>query len=173
LTRRPWATSAAVGKSLCAVLSEGTGSDIAFPQAGFVEVSFLTGDDDARAFLGWGCMTLPAWGSWGTAGAGADGRGGGAFDELDGVLETGGVAELGRDQPGPAVDNCAVDVSLAETSLEWKAEGGGAGRGAAARVATTEAAAEEDEFFWRNFLFMLTALKRLGWGMAKGDGAGA
>jgi hypothetical protein len=170
------------------VLSEGTGSDIAFPQAGFVEVSFLTGDDDARAFLGWGCMTLPAWGSWGTAGAGADGRGGGAFDELDGVLETGGVAELGRDQPGPAVDNCAVDVSLAETSLEWKAEGGGAGRAggrvrygmcsdgdvrAAARVATTEAAAEEDEFFWRNFLFMLTALKRLGWGMAKGDGAGA
>lgn len=44
---------------------------------------------------------------------------------------------------------------------------------AAARLATTEAAAEEEEFFWRNFLFMLTALNLLGWGMAKGDDAGA
>lgn len=32
---------------------------------------------------------------------------------------------------------------------------------AAARLATT-AAAEEVEFFWRNFLFMLTALNLLG-----------
>ena len=93
-----------MGKSLRAELSEATGRDFAFPQAGFAEVSFLTnGDDDAKAFLGWGCMTLPAWGNWGAAGAGAGGRGGGAFDEVDGVAETGGVAEEGRDQPGPVV----------------------------------------------------------------------
>ena len=48
---------------------------------------------------------------------------------------------------------------------------------AVARLATTETAPEEEEFFWRNFLFILTALNRLGWGMAKGeqvaDGTGA
>jgi len=86
------------------VLSEVTGRGFAFPQAGFVVVSFLTnGDDDAKAFLGWGCMTLPAWGNWGTAGVGAGGWEGGAFDEPNGVVETGGVAEEGRDQLGPVV----------------------------------------------------------------------
>lgn len=54
---------------------------------------------------------------------GAGGWGGGALDELDGVAETGGVAEEGRDQPGPVVvDNGAVDVSFAVTSFEWEVE---------------------------------------------------
>lgn len=60
---------------------------------------------------------------------GAVGCGGGTFDEPDGVVETGGAAEDGRDQPGPAVaDSWAVEVSLAVTSFEWEAEGCGAGR---------------------------------------------
>ena len=43
---------------------------------------------------------------------------------------------------------------------------------AVVRLATT-ATAEEDEFFWRNFLLMLTELKRFGWGIAKGEAVGA
>lgn len=66
-----------------------------------------------------------------------DGWGGGAFDELDGVVETGGVAEDGRDQPGPVVaDSGTVDVSLAVTSLECEVEGWGAGRAAGRRERT-------------------------------------
>lgn len=68
-------------------------------------------------------MTFPAWGNWGAAGVDVGGWGGGAFDEPDGVVETGGVAEEGRDQPGPVVvDNWAVDVSLAVTSLECEVD---------------------------------------------------
>lgn len=62
---------------------------------------------------------------------GAGGWGAGAFDEPEGVVETGGVAEEGRDQPGPVVvDSGAVDVSFAVTSFEWEVEGWGAGRAA-------------------------------------------
>lgn len=56
------------------------------------------------------------------------------MEEVDGVAETGGVAEEGRDQPGPVVvDSWAVDVSLAVTSLECEAFGWGAERAAGRR----------------------------------------
>lgn len=79
-------------------------------------------------------MTLPATGSCGAAGTGTDveaaadggGCGGDALDEVDGVE---GVADDGRDQPGPVVVNDAgAAVSLAVTSREWEPVGGATGR---------------------------------------------
>jgi hypothetical protein len=79
-------------------------------------------------------MTLPATGSCGAAGTGtgaevaADGGGcgGDALDEVDGVE---GVADDGRDQPGPVVvDNAGAAVSLVVTSREWELVGGATGR---------------------------------------------
>ena len=57
----------------------------------------------AAAERNWGCMTLPADGRCGATET--DAWDGGA-DELDvgGELVTGGVADVERDQPGPAVE---------------------------------------------------------------------
>jgi hypothetical protein len=87
-------------------------------------------------------MTLPATGSCGAAGtetgagAAACGRGcgGGPLDEVDGVEETGGVADGGRDQPGPVVvDKTGAAVSLVVTSRECVLIGGATGRTATGR----------------------------------------
>jgi hypothetical protein len=79
-------------------------------------------------------MTLPATGSCGAAGTGTDaevavgrrGCGGDVLDDVDGVE---GVAEDGRDQPGPVVvDNAGAAVSLVVTSRECELVGGATGR---------------------------------------------
>lgn len=79
-------------------------------------------------------MTLPTTGSCGAAGtetgaetpADGEGCGGDALDEVEGVE---GVADDGRDQPGPVVvDNTGAAVSLVVTSREWELVGGATGR---------------------------------------------
>jgi len=88
-------------------------------------LSFFAGKDEVDTMArGCGWMTLPTTGSWGAAGTEtgaetvADGGccDGDALDEEDGVE---GVADDGRDQPGPVVvDNTGAAVSLAVTSRE-------------------------------------------------------
>lgn len=79
---------------------------LTLPHTGFPELSLLSplppaiADDPAR----WGCMTFPACGSCGAAGAGAavvDVFGFAFAGEGDGVAD--GLTEEGLDQPGPVV----------------------------------------------------------------------
>jgi hypothetical protein len=56
------------------------------------------------------------------------------LDEDDGVEETGGAADGGRDQPGPVVvDKTGAAVSLVVTSRECELIGGATGRTATRR----------------------------------------
>lgn len=56
------------------------------------------------------------------------------MDEVDGVEETGGAADGGRDQPGPVVvDETGAAVSLVVTSRECVLIGGATGRTATGR----------------------------------------
>lgn len=114
------------------------------------------------------------------AGAAACGRGcgGGPLDEDDGVEETGGAADGGRDQPGPVVvDKTGAAVSLVVTSRECVLIGGATGRtGAGLPDLTTGtwfddvvADPEEDEFFCKNFLLMLTEVNFFGCGAANDE----
>lgn len=68
----PWATSAAVGKSGCTMLSGLGGAAFTLPQTGFpappgVSVAIPPGVELAAAVRGNGWMTLPACGNEGAA----------------------------------------------------------------------------------------------------------
>lgn len=93
----------------------------------------------------------------------------------------GGVAEEGRDQPDPAGDRvCGAAVSFVVTRRECGVAGCTCGREVgppafeAAELDDVGAEVdEEDEFFSRNFLLMLTVLNRLGCGVGAAGAATA
>lgn len=121
----PLATSAAVGKSFCTLVSGGETPLLTLPHTGFPDPSFLTlaaaGVEAAARCWGW--MTFPAWGSCGAAGnAVAFGPFTLATGEGEDAAEW--FTDDGRDQPGPVVvESCGVAVSLVVTKRECDADG--------------------------------------------------
>lgn len=121
----PLATSAAVGKSLCTLVSGGETPLLTLPHTGFPDPSFLAfpaaGVEAAARCWGW--MTFPAWGSCGAAGnAVAFGPFTLATGEGEDAAEW--FTDDGRDQPGPVVvESCGVAVSLVVTKRECDADG--------------------------------------------------
>ncbi len=103
---KPWATSAAVGKSFCTLPPIRDADAFEWVQAGFPVLSFLPMDPsvsvDARSC---GCMTLPMGTSCGTTlpvTGGGTGVGFG-FVAIEGVCAMDELVEDGRDHPGPVV----------------------------------------------------------------------
>lgn len=120
------APSAAVGKSLCEVMSgRCCCCDLVFPHTGFPLPALEcmpSRDPPPRAGVGrgWGWITEGCWGPRLEAdGSPEPGIVGAAAPFTEAAVLAGGVAEDGRDHPGPAADRvCGAAVSFVVTSRE-------------------------------------------------------